>query len=242
MVVKKKIKKLLNKIQIIDDSKDKLEKFNYIYNQDSVKILTFLNHYAMNIAYEDPQFYNILIESELMYRDGVGIEIACLFNKIQPGLNMVGTDFLPMLLEEHKNKKIAIFGSNNDVINKFYELYSSKYNIVSHIDGYKDNNLYIDELNLVKPDILLLAMGMPKQEYLSKYIKDMYMNKLTVINGGAILDFMTGKIKRAPKFVIKCRLEWLVRLYKEPRRLFLRYVIGIPLFLYRVFKELILDE
>ena len=83
---------------------------------------------------------------------------------------------------------------------------------------------------------------MPKQEYLSKHIKDVYTNKLTIINGGAILDFMTGKIKRAPKFFIKFGLEWLVRLYHEPYRLFKRYVIGNPVFLYRLFKELILNE
>jgi len=194
MVLEKKIKKLLNKIEVIDNSKDKLEKFNFIFNQSSVKILTFLNHHAVNIAYKDPQFYNFLMQSELLYRDGIGIKIACLLNKIQPGLNMCGTDFLPFLLEEYKNKKIAIFGSKDDVINKFYQLYSSKYNIVSHMDGYKDNNSYIEELNLVKPDILLLAMGVPKQEYLSKHIKDVYMNKLTIINGGAILDFMTEKL------------------------------------------------
>ena len=85
-------------------------------------------------------------------------------------------------------------------------------------------------------------MGMPKQEYLSKKIKDFYKEKLIIINGGAILDFMTGKIKRAPKVFSKIGLEWLYRLYLEPSRLFRRYVIGIPLFLYRIFRELILGE
>ena len=110
------------------------------------------------------------------------------------------------------------------------------------MDGYNDYDLYFKELNEVKPEILLIAMGMPKQEFLSKKIKEFYKDKLIVINGGAILDFMTGKIKRAPKILTKIGLEWLYRLYLEPLRLFRRYVIGIPFFLYRIFKELILGE
>ena len=240
--MKKKNKELLKKIEIINSSDDIFRKFNLIYNKSSVKILTFLNHYAVNLANKDNQFYNIIIDSELVYRDGIGVKIACSLNKIQPGLNMNGTDFIPLLLERYKDKKIAIFGSNSEVIKRFYELYSSKYNIVSYMDGYNHDDLYIKKLNQVKPDILLLAMGMPKQEYLSKKIKDFYKEKLIIINGGAILDFMTGKIKRAPKVLSKIGLEWLYRLYLEPLRLFERYVIGIPLFLYRIYRELILGE
>ena len=127
--MKKKNKELLKKIEIINSSDDIFKKFNLIYNKSAVKILTFLNHYAVNLANEDNQFYNIIIDSELVYRDGIGIKIACCLNKIQPGLNMNGTDFIPLLLERYKDKKIAIFGSKSETIKRFYELYSLK----SHI-------------------------------------------------------------------------------------------------------------
>ena len=242
MPSKKKIKNLLKKIEIIDNSVDKFKKFNDILNKKKVKILTFLNHHAVNIAYNDNKFYNVLIHSDLTYRDGIGIKIACILNEIKSGQNMNGTDFIPLILERYKHKKIAIFGGTSETIKNFYKLYSFKYKIISHMDGYKISTLYIKELNRLKPDILLLGMGMPNQEYLSKKIKDVYKENLVVINGGAILDFMTGKIKRSPKMLSKIGLEWLYRLYLEPSRLFRRYVIGIPLYLYRIFRELILGE
>ena len=100
--MKNKNKKLLDKIEIIDSSEDIFMKFNYVFNKMSVKIITFLNHHAVNLASKDDQFYNLLLNSDILYRDGIGIKIACMVNKIKPGLNMNGTDFIPMLLDRYR--------------------------------------------------------------------------------------------------------------------------------------------
>lgn len=237
--MKKKIRKLLTRINLVEDSSESFSKVDEIIKNPKVKIISFVNQNAINIAYLDSRFFEIILNSELLFRDGIGVKIACIINKLKFGLNMNGTDFIPLILEKYKKKKIAIIGGDITVINKFYKKFSSDYNIILYLDGFKNFESYIKKINLTKPDILLLAMGMPKQEFLAKFIKDNYAHKLLIINGGAILDFMTGKIKRSPKIFSKLGLEWLVRLYFEPKRLFKRYVLGIPLYFYRIFKELI---
>ena len=80
-------------------------------------------------------------------------------------------------------------------------------------------------------------MGMPKQEQLAYEIQKNIQGSGIIICGGAIIDFKAGKVKRAPKIFRTLSLEWLYRLMNEPRRLFKRYVIGIPFFFFQLIKK-----
>ena len=73
-------------------------------------------------------------------------------------------------------------------------------------------------------------MGMPKQEIIAARMRDELTHPVLIVNGGAILDFLGGKVSRAPRFMTNSGTEWLYRLLLEPRRLARRYVIGIPEF------------
>jgi exopolysaccharide biosynthesis WecB/TagA/CpsF family protein len=85
-----------------------------------------------------------------------------------------------------------------------------------------------------KPAIVLLAMGMPRQEELAQRLRRELEHRCLLICGGAIVDFWAGRTRRAPAALQKLGLEWLWRLGQEPVRLFRRYVIGNPLFIWRV--------
>jgi N-acetylglucosaminyldiphosphoundecaprenol N-acetyl-beta-D-mannosaminyltransferase len=76
-------------------------------------------------------------------------------------------------------------------------------------------------------------MGMPKQEQLARALREQGGAQL-IVCGGAILDFLAGKVSRAPAFMQSAGVEWLYRLAKEPRRLFKRYVVGNPAFLLKL--------
>ena len=92
------------------------------------------------------------------------------------------------------------------------------------------------ELAELKVDILLVALGVPKQEEWIKY----NLNKLsgcTAVGVGGLLDFVSARIPRAPLWMRKLNIEWCFRLYCEPSRLFRRYIIGNPLFIMRVLKS-----
>lgn len=82
----------------------------------------------------------------------------------------------------------------------------------------------IQAINEVKPDILLVCFGCPKQEkFVFDHIRD-YEAKISIC-AGATVDFLAGNVKRAPKWMSNVGLEWLYRFFKEPRRLFRRYFI-----------------
>ena len=91
----------------------------------------------------------------------------------------------------------------------------------------------IEKINALDPDILLVAMGVPKQEkWIAKHRHELVCGIALAVGG--LLDFVSGRIPRAPVWMRRLGIEWCYRLYQEPRRMFRRYVIGNPLFLLRV--------
>ena len=88
-------------------------------------------------------------------------------------------------------------------------------------------------VNACRPDILLVALGVPRQElWLAKHRDELHCGAAIAVGG--LLDFVSGRIPRAPAWLRRCGLEWTYRLYQEPIRLFRRYVLGNPAFVLRV--------
>jgi N-acetylglucosaminyldiphosphoundecaprenol N-acetyl-beta-D-mannosaminyltransferase len=99
--------------------------------------------------------------------------------------------------------------------------------------GSPANEAVIAAINAAHPDLLLLGMGMPVQEAWL----DQNWSRLTVpvaITAGALVDHAAGLVSRPPLWVADLGLEWLVRLVIEPRRLWRRYLIGLPQFAWRL--------
>jgi alpha-1,3-mannosyltransferase len=103
---------------------------------------------------------------------------------------------------------------------------------VGVLDGYfetKDTAKIIEHIRSSGADVLLVAMGNPKQEL-------WLMENLSAtgcrlgFGVGALFDFLAGEIPRAPTWIRSARLEWAYRLSREPRRLWRRYLIGNPKF------------
>ncbi len=105
----------------------------------------------------------------------------------------------------------------------------------------EENEAVIQQINKFKPDILYVGFGMPLQEHWILENLDR-VEARAFINLGACLDFYTNTIYRGPRWMTDRGLEWLARLMTEPYRLWKRYIIGNPLFLYRVIKHRILKK
>lgn len=88
-------------------------------------------------------------------------------------------------------------------------------------------------INAAKPDILVVGFGMPAQE---KWIAEnlSQLNVHLAIPVGAFFDYLAEDVVRAPRWMTDNGLEWLGRLFIEPRRLWKRYIVGNPLFLWRI--------
>ena len=101
-------------------------------------------------------------------------------------------------------------------------------------DGFSDERLYVDELRATSADLIVLGMGMPRQERVGRLLRQELEHPCTIVCGGAILDFLGDKVARAPQWIRRLRMEWMWRLVCEPRRLFRRYVFGNVAFVARL--------
>ena len=140
---------------------------------------------------------------------------------------ITGTDLLPKVIDHSQNKGWTIFflgaddGVAEAVINKFSKMYPNA-NFVGCFAGSpakEDEQEICEKINLAKPDILFTAYGAPKQElWIHRNLQKLQSVKVAIGIGGAF-DFHAGKIKRAPKLMQKVGLEWVWRLFRQPKRI-----------------------
>ena len=93
-------------------------------------------------------------------------------------------------------------------------------------------------INASKPDIVWVGLGTPKQDYWVARFRGL-LEAPVLIAVGAAFDFHAGRVRQAPRWMQRSGLEWLFRLSQDPRRLWKRYVLGNPRFVYLVLKQFI---
>ncbi|MDO4211649.1 MAG: WecB/TagA/CpsF family glycosyltransferase [Bacteroidales bacterium] len=145
-----------------------------------------------------------------------------------------------------KPKTVMFMGSSEKVLSLIREKAAVEYphlNVVTYSPPFKsefsdeDNRAIIDAINAAQPDLLWIGMTASKQEkWTYSHWDELHIN-CHVGTIGAVFDFFAGTSQRAPLWWQRHGLEWLYRLIKEPRRMWRRYVIGNPLFLWNVLKE-----
>jgi beta-1,4-glucosyltransferase len=229
---------LIDKLHIVEDHR--FDDFiNSLLDTRSQKIVGFLNQHGFNLAAEDASVLGDFAQMDYLLRDGVGIKFACQWNKVSPGANLNGTDFIPALILKAQESDIEVdyfvFGTRSPWLEVGTgRLMNGQQCHTLH--GFHDDQRYIDFLlKRVRKDaltVVVVAMGMPRQERLARTLRESLEGPALFICGGAIIDFQAGRFKRAPALVRRFNLEWMFRLVSEPRRLFRRYILGIPKFIY----------
>lgn len=202
--------------------------------------ITFLNAHNANIACADAEFARAL-DNFLILADGIGVDIASrlLYGAPFPD-NLNGTDFVPAFLQASPRPlTVGLLGAsrvNAEAASRKLAALAGQHTYTVIHDGYfspeKEPEI-IGRIGLLKPDVLLVAMGVPRQELWIE--RNMSADHCTLpVAVGALLDFLSGAVPRAPLWVRRLRLEWVFRLMVEPGRLWRRYVVGNPVFLWRV--------
>ncbi len=199
-----------------------------------------LNPEMVTYASKNPEFAKVLHEAELVIPDGIGIQLGLkiLGHNVQ---RIAGIEFGRKILEKNAQtcKAIALIGAKPEVIQRAADNLKKEIqgiNIVYLHDGYfKDDDEIISELKNSGAQIVLTALGSPKQEFFNYKAKKIMPDTLFVGVGGSF-DVWSGEVKRAPFIYQKLGLEWLYRTIKEPKR-FKRIFPALPLFILRVFKE-----
>lgn len=203
----------------------------------------FLNAHNANLACASPEFARVL-EKFLVLPDGVGVDIASrlLYGSPFPA-NLNGTDFVPALLTSPSPRlTIGLLGAargNVEGAARALSVIAPQHEIVVIHDGYydpADEHKILARIADIRPDVLLVGMGVPRQEFFigEKLTADHCTLPIAV---GALIDFLSGAVPRAPSWMQGVRFEWLFRLWIEPGRLWRRYVLGNPAFLVRVVRQ-----
>jgi exopolysaccharide biosynthesis WecB/TagA/CpsF family protein len=205
--------------------------------------LAFCNAHTANLAYDQPVFRRQL-EPFLVLPDGIGVDLASTLLYGQPfAENLNGTDFVPDLLQALSGpQKIRLIGARPGIADKAARVLRAiapQHEIVALADGYQMAEiepLLLAGLERDPADIVLVAMGNPLQEqWIATRLDERHAS--LAIGVGALFDFLAGEVPRAPLVWRKLRLEWVYRLLREPSRLFARYVLGNPKFLWRVLRQ-----
>jgi N-acetylglucosaminyldiphosphoundecaprenol N-acetyl-beta-D-mannosaminyltransferase len=203
------------------------------------RVLAFVNAHAMNAVADSLEFFNAIMSADLVLRDGIGMAILLRLLNQPPGLNLNGTDLIPKILARCAGQCIALFGTEEPYLSRAQEVIVSRIAPGSSViaaHGFLPVGNYVQLAADHRPSLIVLGMGMPRQEEVAALLRGVLDHPCTIICGGAIIDFLGNKTSRAPLWMRRSGLEWMYRLALEPRRLFRRYVIGNPLFLVRALR------
>lgn len=202
-------------------------------------------------AKKDREFLNILNSADLSLTDGFGLLLMSYFFKPKIRERITGADLTDNIfnIAEKKNYKICILNWKKG-LSKKQEIAAALKNrhsrlkfIIKNVElNYSD--LDIKKINRFAPNILIVGLGAPYQEKLIHYnISKMPSVRIAIGIGGS-LDFLTGKISRAPYFIKKAGFEWLWRLFNQPeqkirrlKRIFIAVVVFPFLILLEKFKK-----
>lgn len=226
---------IVAKLQVVSSPSDKQALLQALALPEKATVLGFVNAHAMNLVAGDTGYFKALSAADVLLRDGVGMKILFRRLGLEPGLNLNGTDFIPQLLAAFKGRRVAFWGTEEPFLNQAVQRSEAQFGVqvVSAHHGFAEIDTYIELARQTRPALIVLGMGMPKQEVVAERLRAAGEPCL-IVCGGAILDFLGGKVSRAPLWLRRLGGEWVFRLLSEPKRLFKRYVLGNPVFLLRV--------
>lgn len=202
-------------------------------------VVAFVNAHASNLAAADPAYREVLHHASLVLNDGVGMGLAARLRGTPFADDLNGTDLLPRLLADLAvaGHSVFFYGAAPGVAARTAEVWSRRLpglRVAGSLDGFTLSGAAAAEvIRVARADVVLVALGNPRQESWALHVGGRTGARLTV-GVGAFFDFSAGVVRRAPRPVRRLRLEWAFRLLQEPRRLARRYLVGNPAFLLRV--------
>lgn len=209
----------------------KEEFLTFLYGQNVILIA--LNAEKLNSSDEE---LDTLINSNIGYPDGIGA-VWALRRKGLKAIKIAGAEFwLDIVGKYYQQKSFFFIGSSQEVIEITIAKLKKEFprlNIVGYRNGFLgagEKEALLEEFHLNKPDVVFVAMGSPKQEFLMRFFLQEYPALYMGLGGS--FDVYSGTKNRAPRIFIKLGLEWLYRLLKEPTRISRQ--ISLVIFFFKV--------
>jgi len=201
----------------------------------------FVNANNFNLALEQPEYLKVLRGADIVLPDGIGVKLALQMVGGSLRKNLNGTDLMPHLADLFIERDWPIFllGATKEILVRASANLQRRHpgiRIVGMRDGYyrrEDEAQLCAEINASGAMALIIGMGTPRQELFAARNADALQLPL-VLSMGGLIDFLGEKNRRAPLWMRQAGLEWVYRLLQEPGRMWRRYIIGNPVFLWRV--------
>jgi N-acetylglucosaminyldiphosphoundecaprenol N-acetyl-beta-D-mannosaminyltransferase len=205
-------------------------------NKQGVEIFN-VNVHGMNLCFSDAEFYEILSSCAHVFCDGEGVRYFANRAGGRIPYRITYADWMPVFFSWLEKTEYSVFflGAKPEVIRAAVEKSKEKFpglKIAGFIDGYVSHDEMVKAVSLVNPDIVITGMGMPMQEKWVRRVRSILPVHVW-LSGGAVFDYLSGSVSRAPRWMCDHGLEWLYRFLLEPGRMFSRYIFGNPLFVLR---------
>lgn len=223
---------------------DALHNVEVVADADEPGLVVYVNAHTLNLAAKDRSYRELLDGADLVLNDGIGLAIA---GKVLGGPfpeNLNGSDFNPEILRLAARREWRVYflggarGVANDAAVRLAEVIPGL-RVAGARDGYFPPSEAEEVAELIRharADVVMVAMGNPLQEeWLAEHLAQ--TGARLGVGVGAFLDFTTEQQKRAPGWMNRWGLEWVWRLALDPKRMWRRYVVGNPAFLYRVLRQ-----
>ena len=190
------------------------------------------------------ELWGYLRNADLVTADGMPIVVLSKLMRQPLPERVTGADMVPAICRRCAEEGLSVYvlGGDKDAVAEAFERLSptppltnspTPSILVGHDDSFvkldQDQPEIVERINAAKPDILFVALGNPKQElWMGRNLGKLDVG--AVIGIGGTFNFIAGRVKRAPKWVQKCGLEWVYRIVQEPGRLWRRYAYGLVKF------------
>jgi N-acetylglucosaminyldiphosphoundecaprenol N-acetyl-beta-D-mannosaminyltransferase len=211
-------------------------------------LIAHTNVLGINIAYQQAWFREFFNSADLVYCDGMGVQLGgrLLGYAIPERFTLADWVWRLSDLAEKNNFSMFLLGNPPGTaekaagsLKKFHPrltIAGTQHGFFDKTAGHPENEMVLEQINTTKPDILLVGFGMPVQE---KWLKENWprLEVNVAITCGALFEYVAGDLPRGPRWMTQNYLEWLARLLISPRRYWKRYLIDNPLFLVRVFRQ-----
>ncbi len=205
------------------------------------------NVHTTVLSYEDSDYKKVQNNALLRLPDGAPLSSVARKKGFSEAKRVTGPDLMQKIFESSDSNgyRHYFYGSTEKTLEKLRNKLQEKYPNINIVGMYsppfrtlteEEDNEIIKNINNTEADIVWVGLGAPKQEIWMNNHKNKI--KGLMIGVGAGFDYHAGNIKRAPKWMQKCSLEWLYRLLQDPKRLFKRYFRTNTKFIKLVHKEL----
>jgi N-acetylglucosaminyldiphosphoundecaprenol N-acetyl-beta-D-mannosaminyltransferase len=234
---------LLNAVLDVLDKEELLARIRGAIERRERQLLCYLNIHAVNIACASSRFRSFLERADTVYCDGEGVRVGArlLGFKIPP--RIVLTYFVWEICTEAQARGHTLFllGSQQDILDEAVARIRERFPgiiVAGQFHGYfpksgPESDRVVELIRAASPDILFVGFGMPLQE---EWIEENLsrLNARAILPCGSMIDYVAGRKGLAPSWMSNHGMEWLYRLFQEPGRLWKRYLLGNPLFFFRV--------